>query len=440
MKTFKHLIYLLIMSVVVTSCSRDFDEPPLLPPKSDLAGKQNISIKDLKEKYKDINDPVLIDTKSILKATVSANDISGNIYMQLYVQDSTGTAIYFNVQQNNIYIDYRVGQQVYIDLHGLYMVKYGGELQVGYGGVQANRIPEEIFKEHIQRDGFTFPERVVPLEVELNALADSMVNRVVLIKDIYFVNAEAGNKFTSDNQTTNEPISDADGNRLDVRTSAYAPTLAKDTLPKGYGSLVGVLGRYNGAWQLFLRDKNDIKEFGLSGPILNDEVFFVERFGSKNLSSVSPKPGISEYDDYDNTDPSVTYTGNGDIRSTGALGNHVWLAASSGTIPARNFKVEGLGITGETNVKLSYDMTANLYNPGEQINVNALKVKCNGVNLSVPNFMLTNEDGYFNKYYKVEITGLPENITSLEFYTEAENTLGIRVDNIKLYTGSDSGQ
>lgn len=429
MKTLKHLIYLFLISLIVVGCSRDFDVPPLTEPTYD-GPPANKTIAEIKEMYKDITDPTLIEVDYIIKAYVSGNDVSGNIYKQLYIQDATA-AINIGIDHNSMYTEYRVGQEVYINLHGLYMVKYGGELQIGYIATQANRIAWEEFNDHTSKNGFPNPANVEPLQVELGKLTDDMVNKLVTIDNIYFVNADGETAFTANNATTNQPISNVNGNRLDVRTSSYSPTLAKRLLPEKYGSITGILGRYNGGWQLFLRDVNDIGTFGAEGPSIppvDDDDLFKETFGTEDVSSADKRKNIADYTDYDNPTP-IVYTGSGDIRSTQAFDNHVWLKTGTGFL-----KLEGLSITGKSNVKLSYDITANLYDAGSSININVLKIKCNGTDLSVPSFVITKDDGYNNKLYTAEISGLPGDITSLEFYTDAANTLGLRLDNIRIYT------
>jgi hypothetical protein len=433
MKTLKHLIYLLLITITVVGCSRDFDEPPLSPEVYD-GPPANMTIGRLKSLHQSITDPTLIDVDYIIKAYVSGNDISGNIYKQLYIQDETG-AINIGIDQNSMYTEYRVGQEVYINLHGLYMIKYGGELQIGYGGTQANRIPWLIFNDHTSRNDFPNPANVTPLEVELGKLTDDMVNKVVVIKNIYFVNADGQRPFTSDNQTTNEPISDVNGNKLDVRTSSYSAELAKKVLPEKYGTVTGVLGRYNGGWQLFLRDAKDIGTFGLDKPGEGGDpeppvegVILNETFGTKDVSTAEKRELIADYDGYVSISP-IVFTGSGDIRSTKAFDNHVWLKTGVG-----NLKIAGINTTGKTNIKLSYDITANVYTETEQINVNVLKVKCDGTELTVPSFVLNTAGGYNNKYYTVEITNLPSNFSTLEFVADETNTLGFRLDNIKIYT------
>ena len=138
MKTYKFLFLSVLMLGLLFSCTKEYERPPLTEPLYEGA-EANITIKKLKEQYKDIINPTLIDIDYILKAVVIGNDISGNIFKQLYVQDETG-GINLGVDQNSVYTEYRVGQEVYINLKGLYMVKYGGQLQIGYDLTQANRI------------------------------------------------------------------------------------------------------------------------------------------------------------------------------------------------------------------------------------------------------------------------------------------------------------
>lgn len=45
-----------------------------------------------------------------------------------------------------------------------------------------------------------------------------------------------------------------------IRTSSYA-NFAGNGLPEGKGNITGILGRYNGTWQLTLRTANDVSDF-----------------------------------------------------------------------------------------------------------------------------------------------------------------------------------
>ncbi|MDQ1152744.1 hypothetical protein QE382_004728 [Sphingobacterium zeae] len=276
------------------ACKRDPEAPLLTQPIYD-GPNANTTIAALKEKYASINDPKVIDEDLVIKALVTGNDISGNIYKQLYIQDETA-AINLGVDQNSMYTTFRAGQEVYISLKGLSMVKYGGELQIGFSGTNANRIAWEIFKQHTKVSGWPNAANLTPLEVDLSKLDASMVNKLVIIKNVRFNNGGV-NAFAGGTATVSEVVKDANGKTLDVRNSNFS-TFAKEILPKGNGTLVGILGRYNGGWQLFLRDKTDVIDFDGTdaGTTPTDpgagEVIFNETFGDGTYGSGNrPKIG-----------------------------------------------------------------------------------------------------------------------------------------------------
>lgn len=264
MKTLKRLSYLLLIAILATSCERDYDAPPLNMP--EYTGEApNTTIAGLKEKFATVtsNAPKLIEESLILKARVGGNDITGNIYKQLIIQDETG-GISIGVDQNSIYTTYRVGQEVFIDLKDLYIVNYGGELQIGYGTTQANRIPWVDFKEHAHLNQWPDSTLVAPKVVGIKDLKVEMNNTVVQLDNVYFVNG-GKSTFAVNETTTSQTLKDKDGNSIDVRTSSYS-TFANDMLPAGTGTLIGVLGRFNGNWQFTIRSKADVKDFNGETP------------------------------------------------------------------------------------------------------------------------------------------------------------------------------
>lgn len=264
MKTLKRLSYLLLIAILATSCERDYDAPPFNEPEYN-GEAPNTTIAGLKEKFATVtsNAPKLIEESLILKARVGGNDITGNIYKQLIIQDETG-GISIGVDQNSIYTTYRVGQEVFIDLKDLYIVNYGGELQIGYGTTQANRIPWITFKEHALLNKWPDSTLVAPKVVGIKDLKVEMNNTVVQLDNVYFVNG-GKSTFAVNETTTSQTLKDKDGNSIDVRTSSYS-TFANDMLPAGTGTLIGVLGRFNGNWQFTIRSKADVKDFNGETP------------------------------------------------------------------------------------------------------------------------------------------------------------------------------
>ncbi len=258
MKTYSYIIGVILLAITAWSCEREFEAPPLFEPEY-TGPEANITIAKLKSLYNNISDPTLIDVDYIVRAYVSGNDESGNIYKQLYIQDETG-GINLGVDQNSVYTDFRVGQEVYVAVKGLYMVKYGNQLQIGFDKTNANRISWEVFNYHISKKGWPDADNVEPKVVKLSELDQSIANTLIQLDGVYFTD---GGKlpFSEPEVTVNRTLKDADGNSIIVRNSGYA-TFANDILPEGAGTVVGILSKFNNDWQLYLRTVDDIINFG----------------------------------------------------------------------------------------------------------------------------------------------------------------------------------
>ncbi len=261
MKVNNYIIYMLLALFTLGACTKEYMAPPLNEPKTSL--KANITIAKLKEIYSSIKDPKLIDVDYIVKGYVIGNDISGNIYKNLYIQDATG-GISIGIDQNSLFTDYQEGQEVYIRLKGLYMVSYGDQLQIGYGSTNANRIPWLIWQEFAEKNKWPLADNITPKQIDLSNLDQSMVNTLVRLDNVYFV--DGGKKtFSEPDQTTNRTLKDSNGRSIIVRNSNYA-SFANDLLPQGSGTVIGVLSKFRSDWQLFIRKSSDCQNFDSSSP------------------------------------------------------------------------------------------------------------------------------------------------------------------------------
>ena len=210
--------------------------------------------------------PIIIAQSQILKATITSSDEAGNIYKNIYIQDETG-AIGVRVDQNNICTKYPVGQTIYIDLEGLCVSVYGGEQQIAIYDESNNYktapIPWEIFQEKAIRDGWGAPENVKPIVLDdistINTNPDNYKFKLVQFTGVTFQNGGKG-IFAPEDAYGEENITDSHGNSIIVRTSNYA-SFASNKLPEGKGNITGILGRFNGTWQLTLRTANDVSDF-----------------------------------------------------------------------------------------------------------------------------------------------------------------------------------
>ena len=438
MKTYKYLFLSVLLIGLLSSCMKDYDAPPLNEPI--YTGEEaNTTIANLKGMYKSVTDPTLIEIDYIIKAVVVGNDVSGNIFKQLYIQDETG-GINMGVDQNSIYTDYRVGQEIFVHLKGLYIVSYGGQLQIGYDKTQANRIPWETFGFYVFKNKWPQAENAVPQTVSLSSLDESMVNTLVKLEDVYFPD---GGKlpYSATDLTTNRTLKDGHGNSVIVRNSNYAD-FAADILPEGGGTVVGILSKFNADWQLFLRSKEDIQDFGQPIPGGGDEpdpstkVYFEETFDSGDASA---RPFIASYDGFDNKD--VTYsdpTGTVSVRTTNGFPTpHLWFPSNKDG----QLIIEGIDTSAgeDDKLALNYELTANLFDAGSGMNLNAMTVKVDGKEIEVPSQEVSNENGDNNKVYRVSLQNIPaKKDLTIEFLALGElNKVGLRLDNISITTSKD---
>lgn len=136
-------------------------------------------------------------------------------------------------------------------------------------------------------------------------------------------------------------------------------------------------------------------------------------------------PNVDKYTGWSNpnltfTDPYMTASySEASIRATSTMNGHLWLPAN---------KLSGLNISGfdtsnYSNLKLSFDITGN-----KDGNTNLVTLTCGNQVMNIPSTEFKQ-----NSYVTIELTNVPDNITSIDFKSEAAtNTIGIRIDNIKL--------
>ena len=425
------IYYLLITASVfflVTSCYKTY-EPTKIQPPVYTGPPANITIAEFRSKYSEIlqlSDSSEITEDYIINAVVIGNDISGNIYNKLYIRDNTG-AINICVAQNALFANHRVGQELYLHLKGLSTVVYDGEMHIGYSATDENCIPWEIYKKHVFFNDFPKPKSVKPEIVTIQQIEPNLVNSLVEIRNVSFVNGGISN-FTTDKKTTNEIIIDRNDNQLIVRTLPSC-NFSNDLLPEGKLTLTGILERFNGIWHLIIRDRNDIKDFNES---IDKEpvIFFKETFGSGNYSD-DFRPKIADFLWFDMKNP-IEYsdpTGNCEVQSVDDLDAHVWFPPNK----TSTLIIKNINSLIYFDIKLSFDIAAELTTVND-INLNVMNLSCNGTLFPLPHTPVSNENGDNNKYYSFIFGNIPASDSlMIEFKAaQATNNAGLRLDNVKL--------
>ncbi len=288
MKSFKHILGAATLSLIaagaLSSCQNDFDQPPLKEPTATMT--PNTTIAELKADnwQNDDNYYITLGKKGdgediIIRGRVISSDATGNIYKSLVIQDETA-ALAFSINQTGMNNNYRLGQEIVVNLTDLGFGKYSGLQQVGgygeYNGKpQVSFMDYNLFTEHAELNYFPNPAytivepgQAVPEDgkmyvkvVDLGSLPTSpadiqkMQSQLVLLRNVHF---ELGGSapYSENDASTNRNLLDENGNSIIVRNSNYA-SFHSETLPAGTGDVMGIMSYFNGTWQLLLRNTED---------------------------------------------------------------------------------------------------------------------------------------------------------------------------------------
>ncbi|MBB6460396.1 DUF5689 domain-containing protein [Flammeovirga kamogawensis] len=251
---------LIFVSLFLTLAACEKDDPDMPGTKKD-SSKVNVqvthSITQLKELY-DGSDLFDINEEINIQGTVISSDSTGNIFKSIYLIDDSGQGIQVKVNKTDLYLDYKIGQRLYIKCKGLMLGQYGGIIQIGgeYKG-KIGSIDEALIADHIIKGAL---ESVpTPTKLDLKALPkdiEKLYNTWVTLENVQFV--EQNVNYTDGQKTTNRVITIASGEKVVVRTSNMA-SFAGEQLPSKSGSITAILSAYNGDLQLTLNSLNDIK-------------------------------------------------------------------------------------------------------------------------------------------------------------------------------------
>ena len=260
-----------------------------------------VTIAELKAKYgpkqKDaLNDTVRIDEGTQIKGIVTGNEIEGNIYSQIAIQDeSDKPGIIISVAQGGLSGQLQIGQEVLINVGGLYYGTYRSQPQLGvaYHDSSKNQdYPSRIsradwqnrFKIMGKPDASKIKVQVFcanpdASKGELNIadliqadVAYKYAGCLVTLKDVEFAKGdgtttlapEAEGKDLGYGVTRYFKGYEKTNKQIGIRTSCYAD-FAAELVPQGKLDVTGVLScykssdKYNHTVQLALRRYSDFK-------------------------------------------------------------------------------------------------------------------------------------------------------------------------------------
>ena len=282
MKTLKSYIFglsaLAALSAGFTACQDDIDAPAPVDPVAGI--EANTTILDLKTTFwsdadnyaktiEDADDP---SHRYIIHGRVISSDQESNVFKSLVIQDETA-ALAFSIDAYNLYLTYRRGQEVVLDVTGMSIGKYSGLQQIGRKSYyeagntdQVSFMSLEYFQQYARLNGMPRPLELdtIPMAsfADINTQTPEVLRKyqsqLVCFKRVKFVEGGKAQLSTYLSSGENRQIEDATGATLNVRTSGYS-TFWSMTLPEYEVDLTGILSYYAGAWQIVLIDGDGIK-------------------------------------------------------------------------------------------------------------------------------------------------------------------------------------
>lgn len=285
-------------AAALSSCTEDPEMPPMVTPEAPDIDLVNTTLLDLKTAYwaSDRNYVKEIGLTEngehiYVRGRVVSSDASGNIYKTVVLADSTA-ALAMAINGYDLFETYQFGQELVIDMTGLKIGGYNGLMQLGgegeYNGAPSMTFMEsELFASHAQQNGLANSSMVDTLLVTIPQVMDYKADQAGLIgwqSQLVRVDGvkfeDAGQAYAPDGNS-NRYVVDEAGNRLLVRCSSYA-SFAKEIIPSGIGSVVGILSYYGSDWQMLMIDGDSAIGFDdASDPGNPDEPGTAEGNGSE---------------------------------------------------------------------------------------------------------------------------------------------------------------
>ncbi|WP_418850097.1 DUF5689 domain-containing protein [Prevotella sp.] len=305
MKYLKLALLALVAVFATTSCMDDDWKDPnseTSPYGNNSIQETNVvSIAELKNTYgpkqkDEINDTVRIADGTQIKGIVTGNDIEGNIYSQISIQDeSDKPGIIISVAQGGLSGQLQIGQEVLINVGGLYYGTYRSQPQLGVAYHDSSK--DQNYPSRISRADWQNRFKVIgkpdasKIKVQVFSTNPDASKGELNVADL--LDADVAYKYAGclvtlkgvefamgDGKTTLAPEDegktlgygvtryfkgyDKTNKQIGIRTSCYAE-FAANLVPQGVVDVTGVLScykssaKYNHTVQLALRRFSDIK-------------------------------------------------------------------------------------------------------------------------------------------------------------------------------------
>nr|WP_315197998.1 DUF5689 domain-containing protein [uncultured Flavobacterium sp.] len=294
----KFYIVVLGITIIFWSCAKEeFDVPKLSCTQPDL--KVNHTVQEVRASTGAIVTQYKYD--DIIEAYVVSSDEAGNFFKTISFQTLAAAAtpamgFSVPVDASNTYIDFRLGNKVYIKMKNQYTDIYFGGIRIGgiyvntYNEGGVGRISPNDYKNVLNASCTMIDEELLVRPISIpDLLQDSNINTLVELLDVQFTKEAVGRHYYEESNdvggATNWSLMDKLGNQVLFRTSSFAD-FADKIVPDGSGKVRGVLTKFGSDYQLLARSEKDVM---LTGTVALP--FFAENFQKVETNTKLNLPG-----------------------------------------------------------------------------------------------------------------------------------------------------
>lgn len=338
MKNNYQSLFFLAFILLFCNCNEDIAIPKLECTQPDLIVNRNVE--------EALKTATITATKyvydDIIEAYVVSSDQNGNFFKTLYLQTlatENQPAIGFSVSVDatNTYVDYRIGNKVYIKLKDQFTdlfydgIRVGSLYESNSGTASVGRISQNDYKKVLIASCTMAEESKLVNQTTIEkALHNSNLNTLIELSDVQFSEAAIGRHYFEEANNvggaTNWNLRDKSGNQIIFRTSSFAD-FSKHLVPEGSGKVRGILTKYGSDYQLMIRSEEDVVMTGK-----RNIPFFTEDFQSVKHNVNFALPGWSNIvEKASKLWRSMVTAGNGyaefNTTSTTAAENIAWLVS-----------------------------------------------------------------------------------------------------------------
>lgn len=227
-----------LLGLSFISCDKEYDTPPIPTiPEGNL-----ITIQDAKDMVTTATPSVSFTEDYSIYGVLTTDETSGNFYKEAYFQDASGGInLRFTSSAST-----RIGDSIRLSLKGALITTYQGNFQIDSLDPDKNVI--------IQENNVSIDPLVLTI-----SQASTGTAQLVQINDVEFAAGELGSTWADgvNQNSVTLVVTDCNGNLLDVRSSGFA-NFAEDVIPEGNGSIIGIMGSFNGNPQFIIRNPDEL--------------------------------------------------------------------------------------------------------------------------------------------------------------------------------------